>query len=262
MPFYFGDYLADTMHLTTEQHGAYVLLLFAGWKAGGALPDDDQQLAAITKASAARWRSMRAVIQQFYTVAGGKWNQKRLSAELSKAHGYVQAQSENGRKGGRPRKAGGNPEGNPGGSQPKPKSKPKRKPNETPSPSPSPTSLPSPSPGTDTPTGGSSASRASRAPRKTPIPEGFSISTRVRHWATEKGHDRLEQHLDAFVSKAKAKGYAYADWDEGFMGAIRDDWAKLRNGRQTDNRAAAAEAGRRIFGSDQERDITGESERI
>ena len=46
-----------------------------------------------------------------------------------------------------------------------------------------------------------------------------------------KGYDRLDEHLESFVSKAKAKGYTYADWDEGFMGAVRADWAGLRNGR-------------------------------
>ena len=64
--------------------------------------------------------------------------------------------------------------------------------------------------------------------KKVPLPEGFAISERVRRWAAEKGYDRLETHFESFVSKAKAKAYGYADWDEALMGAIRDDWAKLR----------------------------------
>lgn len=65
-------------------------------------------------------------------------------------------------------------------------------------------------------------------PRKTPLPEDFGISDRVKKWAEAKGYGRLDQHLESFVSKAKTHGYAYVDWDEAFMGAVRDDWAKLR----------------------------------
>jgi hypothetical protein len=77
--------------------------------------------------------------------------------------------------------------------------------------------------------------------RKTEIPEGFCISERVRAWAVVKKFTRLEEHFESFVSKCKAKGYTYADWDEGFMGAVRDDWAELRTadakaqGRHTDS---------------------------
>lgn len=61
------------------------------------------------------------------------------------------------------------------------------------------------------------------------LPENFGISDRVRQWAEEKGHGRLQERLDHFVGTAKAKGYRYVDWDQAFMNAIRDDWAKLGN---------------------------------
>lgn len=73
-----------------------------------------------------------------------------------------------------------------------------------------------------------------RKSQETPIPEGFGISERVSKWAAAKGHGQLQEHLESFIGKAKAKDYRYVDWDEAFMGAIRDDWAKLR-----DRRAAA-----------------------
>lgn len=66
-----------------------------------------------------------------------------------------------------------------------------------------------------------------RAPSKSALPNGFSVSDRVKEWAAEKGHDRLDQHLESFRAKATAKGYTYADWDAAFMEAIRENWAKL-----------------------------------
>lgn len=66
-----------------------------------------------------------------------------------------------------------------------------------------------------------------RKPPKTLIPENFAVSDAVKAWAESKGHARLAEHLEFFVSKAKAKAYEYADWDQAFMNAVRDDWANL-----------------------------------
>lgn len=63
--------------------------------------------------------------------------------------------------------------------------------------------------------------------QKTQLPSGFAVSERVRAWAAGKGFDRLDLHLENFVSVCRAKGYTYVDWDEGFMRAIKDNWAKL-----------------------------------
>lgn len=87
--------------------------------------------------------------------------------------------------------------------------------------------------------------KRARAPsprlKKTPIPEDFAISERVQLWATENGYSQLPAHLDAFRRKAVAKGYAYVSWDDAFMEAIREDWAKLR-GRAPNGAAPPAES--------------------
>lgn len=66
-------------------------------------------------------------------------------------------------------------------------------------------------------------------PRETSLPENFGISERVKAWAVEKGHTRLQEHLENFLSYARRKGATYTDWDEALMEAIRKDWAKLKN---------------------------------
>jgi hypothetical protein len=62
---------------------------------------------------------------------------------------------------------------------------------------------------------------------QTLLPPDFSISERVRKWATDKGHTKLEAHLEHFAGTARAKGYKYTDWDEAFMNAIRSNWAQV-----------------------------------
>lgn len=78
-----------------------------------------------------------------------------------------------------------------------------------------------------TPTPTPTEKKKKRASAHTPLPEGFGISPRVFAWAESKGHGRLEDRLEHFVSYAKRSGKTYADWDEALMTAIREDWAKL-----------------------------------
>lgn len=98
MPFYIGDYLRDTTRLTTEQHGAYLLLLVDYW-INGAPPDDDRVLSSIVKMSADRWKKARPVLLQFFRVIDGLWTQKRVDAEKAKASGISIERSEAGKAG-------------------------------------------------------------------------------------------------------------------------------------------------------------------
>jgi hypothetical protein len=63
--------------------------------------------------------------------------------------------------------------------------------------------------------------------RKTPIPDDFEISDRVKLWAEKKKMNHLQEHLESFVISCRAKGYEYVDWDSAFMNAIRQNWARL-----------------------------------
>jgi uncharacterized protein YdaU (DUF1376 family) len=105
MPFYVGDYLADTMLLTTVQHGAYLLLMLACWKSGGSLPDDDEALSSAAKLSASEWRKNSGALRRFFEAKDGVLFHKRITQELEKAQNLSDARSESGKKGGRPPKA-------------------------------------------------------------------------------------------------------------------------------------------------------------
>lgn len=84
-PLWTDAYLADTTDLTTLEHGAYLLLLIAMWRAGGYLPDDDAKLARFTHLGPKQWVSMRVRLIDFLTVEDGRITQGRLLDELSKA---------------------------------------------------------------------------------------------------------------------------------------------------------------------------------
>lgn len=82
MPFYTDAYLADTHHLSTEAHGAYLLLLLSTWRSNGKPPrDDDKLLCSITKVPPKRWKTrIRPEIEGFFSIKDGFWRQKRLES--------------------------------------------------------------------------------------------------------------------------------------------------------------------------------------
>lgn len=84
MPLYIGDYISSTSRLTTEQHGAYLLLIMDYWK-NGALPDNDAILSQITRLTPNAWSMHRAVLERMFTVTDGEWRHKRIDKELDDA---------------------------------------------------------------------------------------------------------------------------------------------------------------------------------
>lgn len=99
MPLYVGDYLADTTDLTTEEHGAYFLLLLNLWKRGGRLACDPARLARIAGLALERWEATWLVLGRFFDLDDGHIAQRRLSRELETALGRKRRASHNGRKG-------------------------------------------------------------------------------------------------------------------------------------------------------------------
>lgn len=82
MPVYIGDYLADTMRLSTVQHGAYFLLMMEYWKQGP-LPNDHDELSAIVRADRKVWdKSIWPTLKRFFSLEDdGLFHQKRADRE-------------------------------------------------------------------------------------------------------------------------------------------------------------------------------------
>lgn len=96
LPLWTDAYIADTAHLTNEEHGVYLRLLMFAWRTPDcALPDDDKRLAIMVGVSPRKWAALRPVLVQFWTVKDGSWTQKRLQSERD----FVKRQSEAGRAG-------------------------------------------------------------------------------------------------------------------------------------------------------------------
>jgi uncharacterized protein YdaU (DUF1376 family) len=98
MPLYIADYLSSTSRLTTEQHGAYLLLIMDYWKSG-APPDNDLVLSQITKLSPTAWANARTMLQPFFEVVDGLWIQHRIESEMVKAKHNKQVNQKRGKAG-------------------------------------------------------------------------------------------------------------------------------------------------------------------
>lgn len=107
---YAADYLADerVMLMTLEAEGAYVRLLSLCWREGS-IPANTALLAAMCKQ--ADQKVIKEVLPCFTKVGApsGRLVHKRLEEERAKQLAHRTKQAENGRNGGRPKKAVGKP---------------------------------------------------------------------------------------------------------------------------------------------------------
>lgn len=94
MTFYVGDYLRDTGHLSTEEHGAYLLLLLHAWTKNGVLPPDDELLRRITRLAPKAWIKARTEVMKFFHLQDDGYHQKRMDKELDKARAMVAKRQE------------------------------------------------------------------------------------------------------------------------------------------------------------------------
>lgn len=105
MPFYVGDYLRDTGHLSACEHGAYLLLLMHAWTHDGALQNDEVRLRNIAKLSVKDWNRFSATLRAFFYVDGDTLRHRRIDRELAKSKARSEKRSAAGKASGVARKA-------------------------------------------------------------------------------------------------------------------------------------------------------------
>jgi uncharacterized protein YdaU (DUF1376 family) len=77
---YIADYLADTMHLQAEEHGAYLLLIFNYWQTGKPIPKN--RLQSIARVSNERWTSVERSLNEYWNDTGTHWQHDRIDRDL------------------------------------------------------------------------------------------------------------------------------------------------------------------------------------
>ncbi|HFW6633294.1 TPA: DUF1376 domain-containing protein [Escherichia coli] len=81
MQLYIADYLADTMHLSAEEHGVYLLLMFNYWQTGKPIPKN--RLAKIARLTNERWADVEPSLQEFFCDNGEEWVHLRIEEDLA-----------------------------------------------------------------------------------------------------------------------------------------------------------------------------------
>ncbi|EOT0437689.1 DUF1376 domain-containing protein, partial [Escherichia coli] len=81
MQLYIADYLADTMHLSAEEHGVYLLLMFNYWQTGKPIPKN--RLAKIARLTNERWADVEPSLREFFCDNGDEWVHLRVEEDLA-----------------------------------------------------------------------------------------------------------------------------------------------------------------------------------
>lgn len=104
MPLVTDALIGDTTSLSTEEFGAYLLILIATWRNNGkAFPDNDARMARICRSTLHRWRkTLRPALIGFFDLSEGTFRQKRLEKEWVSVISRIEANRKNGMAGGRP----------------------------------------------------------------------------------------------------------------------------------------------------------------
>jgi uncharacterized protein YdaU (DUF1376 family) len=99
-----ADYLADTMHLSASEHGAYLLLIMNYWQTGKPLLNDDARLAKICRMNFDEWQQSRDTILAFFSEKRGYLHHKRIDSDLERVNSKSTKASEAGKISGKQRK--------------------------------------------------------------------------------------------------------------------------------------------------------------
>jgi uncharacterized protein YdaU (DUF1376 family) len=66
MPLFWGDFLANTMHLSAQEAGAYLFLIAHAWEHDGTIPAERTRLACIAHVRESHWTRIWKALEPFF----------------------------------------------------------------------------------------------------------------------------------------------------------------------------------------------------
>lgn len=97
LPLFTDAYIADTQHLTNEEHGVYLRLLMFAWRSPNcALPADDRRLSIMVGVTPKKWARLKPSIMAFWTETELGWQQDRLTFERRRVAQMIKQKSDAG----------------------------------------------------------------------------------------------------------------------------------------------------------------------
>ncbi len=104
MQLYVADYLGDTYHLTTEEHGAYLLLIMTYWQSGKSI--HKSRLATASRMTNERWTDVERTLNEFFVEdENGCWVHERIELDLNRVNAKAAQASRAGKASAKKRKA-------------------------------------------------------------------------------------------------------------------------------------------------------------
>ncbi|MEM1191532.1 MAG: DUF1376 domain-containing protein [Pseudomonadota bacterium] len=231
-----GDYMRKAGRLSMVQHGAYNLLMDSCYDRED-FPTRDDAIEWTWASTTEEVEAVEFVLGRFFTLGqDGKYVQKHIAEDIAEYRGTCQKNAENGKKGGRPKKANRakkkpkqNPVGfsdKPVGSDPPPeKSLTKNQEPETTNQEPGEPEHPPDGVWPPPAIGVGDSSADHGAPGEVrPIPADFALTTDMRDWARTNGLEHIDLTVATreFVDYWRKRGDAKPDWIQKW----RDDMFK------------------------------------
>lgn len=98
-----GDYIKKAGHLTLLEHGIYARLMDVYYTREAGIPEDKaaRLIGARTKEEV---QALASVLEEFFDLVDGLWIQNRCEEEIGVANAQAEANRNNGKKGGRPKR--------------------------------------------------------------------------------------------------------------------------------------------------------------